>query len=104
MLDRLANALHATTLSWAVNGGVPWIWPACETLHFIGLALLMGCVGVLDLRMLGLAKGLELKPLQRLIPWGVGGFALNLVTGALFFIGNPYQYIRNIAFGYKMLF
>jgi len=105
MLVHLADWLHATKLSWAINSGVPWIWPACETLHFIGLALLMGCIGVLDLRVLGVAKGLELQPLQeRLVPWGILGFVINLITGALFFTGNPYQYIRNVAFGYKMLF
>ncbi len=104
MLEQLATWLHSTTISWAVNSGVPWIWPACETLHFVGLALVMGCVGILDLRILGIAKGLELGPLQRLVPWGVAGFVINLVTGALFFIGNPFQYIRNVAFGYKMLF
>ena len=24
----------------------PWLWPACETLHFIGLALLVGAAGL----------------------------------------------------------
>jgi hypothetical protein len=104
MLQALANWLHGTTLSWAVNSGVPWIWPACEALHFIGLTLLIGCVGVLDLRMLGVAKGLEVGPLQRLVPWGIVGFAINLITGALFFIGNPFQYVRNSAFAYKLIF
>ena len=41
--------LDSTWLSWAMSGGYPWLWPACETLHFMGLALLMGAVGVLDL-------------------------------------------------------
>ena len=104
MLQELATWLHATAISRMIDGGVPWIWPASESLHFIGLALLMGCVGLLDLRMLGVAKGLEIGPLQRLVPWGVAGFVLNVITGAIFFVGNPFQYIRNIAFGYKMLF
>ena len=62
-------------------GGIPWLWPLCETLHFIGLALLMAVVGLLDLRMLGFAKDIPLGPLQRLTPWGILGFAINLVTG-----------------------
>jgi hypothetical protein len=104
MLQHFALWLHATTMSRAIDGGVPWIWPACETLHFIGLALLMGCIGIVDLRMVGFVKGLELGPLQRLIPWGIGGFLINLVTGVLFFIGNPGQYVRNIAFMWKLVF
>lgn len=63
---------------------LPWTWPMCETFHFIGLCLLVGIVGMFDLRLLGVAKGLPIAPLKRLLPWGVFGFALCLVTGALF--------------------
>ena len=104
LLQQLATVLHATTLSRAVNSGVPWLWPACQILHFVGLSLLMGCVGLLDLRIMGMAKGLELGPLQSLIPWGIAGFIINLITGALMFIADPFHFINNIAFGYKLLF
>lgn len=84
--------------------GVPWIWPACETLHFIGMALLIGVIGAVDLRMLGFLKRLPFAPLHRLLPWGIAGFSINLITGFLFFAGDPYQYKDNIAFWFKMLF
>ena len=96
--------LDSTWVSWAMSGGWPWLWPACETLHFMGLALLVGAVGVLDLRMIGMAPGLPLASVQKLMPWGVLGFIVNLVTGALFFIGEPHQYVTNLAFLMKMLF
>ncbi len=70
----------------------------------MGLALLMGIVGVLDLRMLGMAKELPLGPLQRLMPWAILGFVINLITGFLFFTGDPAQYIHNVAFAMKLLF
>src|SRR5258707_11652546 len=104
MVQAFSTWLHGTKLSWAVAGGVPWIWPLCETLHFMGLALLTGVVGVLDLRMLGMAKGLPLAPLQRLMPWAVVGFTINLITGVLFFAGDPFQYTHNVAFAFKLLF
>ena len=103
-MQSIATWLHATRLSWAVAGGVPWIWPLCETLHFVGLALLVGIVGMFDLRVLGVGKGLPLGPLQRLMPWAILGFLVNLITGFLFFTGDPFQYIHNVAFGFKMLF
>jgi hypothetical protein len=84
--------------------GVPWIWPACETLHFIGMAMLIGVIGVIDLRMLGFMKRLPFAPLHRLLPWGIAGFIINLITGALFFTGDPYQYKDNIAFILKLAF
>ena len=64
-----------------------WAWPLCETLHFFGLVLLVGIVGMFDLRLLGFAKGLPLAPLRRLLPWGVFGFVLTVVTGLLFVTG-----------------
>ena len=104
MLLDVSIWLHATRLGWAAGGGVSWIWPLCEILHFIGLALLVGIVGLFDLRMLGMMRGLPLGPIQRLMPWGILGFMMNLVTGFTFFAGDPFQYIDNPAFGLKMLF
>jgi hypothetical protein len=31
----------------------PWVWPLCETIHFIGLAMVVGIAGFFDLRLLG---------------------------------------------------
>jgi len=64
-----------------------WVWPVCEILHFIGLILLFGAVGSFDMRLLGLAKGLPLSLLNRLVPWGVFGFVLCVVTGLVFVTG-----------------
>jgi hypothetical protein len=82
-----------------------WIVPTCQSLHFIGLALLMSGIALFDLRALGIGKGLRLAPLfRKLVPLAVVGFALNLVTGLLLFAGAPYMFGHNLAFGYKMLF
>src|SRR5262252_6741889 len=59
-----------------------WVWPACETLHFVGLSLLFGVVLILNLRLLGIGKGmLSAAALSQLLPLGMLGFAMNLVTG-----------------------
>jgi len=84
-----------------------WAWPLCESLHFIGMAMLVGVAGVIDLRLLGMAKGLPLGPLQRLMPWAALGFVINLITGFVFIAGNPRQYVGpplSLSFAAKMLF
>ena len=81
---------------------VPWVWPAAESLHFIGLSLLMGVVLLIDLRMLGVMKQVSVQALDRLIPWGVLGFGVNLVTGMIFFVAAPEQYTQNVAFFWKV--
>jgi hypothetical protein len=100
----ISKWLATTRLSWAVRGGMPWIWPACETLHFIGLCLLLGVIGVMDARLLGRLRGIPIGPLERLVPWGITGFLLCAMTGALFYIGAPDQYYKNSIFWWKMTF
>jgi hypothetical protein len=81
-----------------------WVWPTLESLHFIGMTLLIGTIGTFDLRVLGLAKSIPPSALHRLVPFGVAGYLLNLTTGILFFIGNPDQYTYNSAFHFKLAF
>lgn len=82
----------------------PWVWPAAEALHFMGLSLVLGVLLTVNLRILGAMKGLSFAALHRLLPWGMLGFALNLVTGMLFFIAAATQYTENIAFLWKVIF
>ena len=79
------------------------VWPAAETIHFIGLALSFGIVLVLNLRILGVMKSVAFADLHRLMPWGLMGVGINLVSGMLFFIAIPEQYDTNVAFQSKML-
>ena len=83
--------------------GRPWVWPASETLHFIGLALLLGVVLVVNLRMLGIGKNLPFAALHRMLPLGILGFGINSMTGMLFFIATPGQYTQNVAFFWKIV-
>ena len=82
----------------------PWVWPAAETVHFIGLALSFGVVLLVNLRMLGMMKDVPFAVLHRLLPWGILGFGINLITGMLFFIAASEQYTQNVAFLWKMVF
>lgn len=84
-----------------------WVLPVCESLHFIGMAMLVGIVGIFDLRLLGMAKRLPVAPLQRLMPWALLGFLLSFGTGVVFIAGNPGQYVGpplSLSFVAKMFF
>ena len=80
-----------------------WWWAFMMDLHFLGLALLIGTVGILNLRGLGFAKPLPIAPLHRLMPWAMAGFGMNTLTGILAFIGMPSYYTFDAAFWLKML-
>jgi hypothetical protein len=84
-----------------------WVWPLGETLHFVGMCVLLGTVGVVDLRVLGVAKGIPIKLLDKFIPLGVIAFVVNLLTGFIFIAGNPVggpmEYLTNLSLQIKML-
>ena len=105
-MDALSNWLTGFGLADFVNA-YDWVWPVCEIFHFIGMAMLIGTVGLLDIRILGLAKGLPIDKLEKLMPIGVAGFILNLVTGIVFVAGNPtggpIAYLDNLAFQIKVV-
>lgn len=78
-------------------------WAFMMDLHFIGLALLIGTVGILNLRVLGFEKRLTGASLHRLMPWALAGFGINVLTGTLAFIGMPSYYAFDAAFWLKIL-
>jgi len=104
--DPLESAPTNPPLARVIGDGMvnlKWGWPASETVHFIGLSLLFGVVLLVDLRMLGFLKGIPYSALHRLLPWGMIGFGVNVMTGMLFFIGAPPDfYVNNPTFVWKI--
>jgi hypothetical protein len=93
---------RATTVAEMMR--TAWGWPIAESVHFIGLCLLVGAIFLFDLRLLGVATRIPIGALHRLVPWGLLGYALTLVSGMLFVLTEPDQYIYNPSFHFKVLF
>jgi hypothetical protein len=81
-----------------------WAWPASETVHFLGLSLTFGVLLAVNLRILGVMKQIPFGDVHRLLPWGMLGFGANLITGMLFFVGQPKQYLDSAPFYWKVVF
>ena len=89
--------------------GIPWIashpiaYPALEMLHISGIALLVGSLVVLELRVWGFAAELPVKPLARLsLSVTLCGFGVVVASGLLMFAANPAELMTNRAFLIKM--
>ena len=80
-----------------------WWWTFMMAAHFLGLILIVGTVGLLDIRIMGFLKQLPIAPLHRLLPWGLAGLGVNIVTGLLAFAGRPENYIFSAALWLKIL-
>jgi hypothetical protein len=102
-MDPFVRWLQATPLSQFIVFKT-WIWPAAETVHFVGLALILGCVGLFDLRLMGFFRRFPVAAVRDLMPFAVAGFALNLTTGLIFLIGHPEQYVHNRSWWLKVGF
>ena len=81
----------------------PFVWPTCETLHFVGMSLMFGVLMIVNLRLLGWLRGMSFASVHRLLPFGLMGFGVNFITGMFFFIAASEQYTQNVAFHWKVV-
>lgn len=81
-----------------------WGWPFAESVHFIGLSLLLGPLAVWDLRLLGVGRRIPIGAAHQFVPWVLGGFAVSAISGVAFLMAEPTEYIYNVAFHFKVLF
>jgi hypothetical protein len=81
----------------------PWLYPALEVVHIVGIAMLLGSLVLLELRVWGLGAALPVQPLARLaLPVTLAGFALVGLSGLTMFISQPAELIANRVFIVKM--
>src|SRR5690242_3726140 len=95
--------LEATSLSRTLRD-IVWLWPFCESLHFMGLCLLIGGAGFFDLRLMGFMRRISIPSAHAFMPWAIAGFAINLATGVLFFVMAPAMYAFSAAWWAKVSF
>ena len=102
-LDPLFQWLYATPFATAIreNGTLfPWI----EASHVLAITLVVGSIGIVDLRLLGVAsKNRAITILTReILPFTWIAFAFAVLTGFLLFSSNAVKYSHNHFFQAKM--
>lgn len=101
LLSWVVKTLNSTALSGLVmNNAV--VFPALEMAHFLGLCLLYGALLVVDLRIVGVARVVPIRRVDLFVRFALLGFAINLVSGLLFVVGDSDRYLVNVAFWGKM--
>ena len=87
---------------WIVSH--PIAYPALEVVHIVGIALLLGNLALLELRVFGWGSALPVLPLARLsLTLVLVGFALAATTGLLMFGTQPMELLANRVFTAKMV-
>ena len=92
-----------TALGEAIRGS-NWLFPAIESLHLLGLAVIGGAALIVNLRLLGF--GVDRQPVAQLWrdtrPWLLGSLAVMLVSGLLLFTSEAIKLYYHGAFWMKM--
>ena len=101
MTEILIRTIEGSTInSWILT--TTWLWPFLEIIHFIGLSLLLGSMLVIDIRLAGFIRNMDIMRTHDLLPLAAIGLFINMVTGLLFLMGDPARYLINIGFQIKM--
>lgn len=98
------HALEATALAAALRDS-DWAYPMVNVLHLLGVALLVGAIVPLDLRLLGFWRTVPVAPMGRVLR-GIAatGLLLALFAGALLFSTRATEYAASPFFLAKMGF
>ncbi|MBO9651720.1 MAG: hypothetical protein J7605_24705 [Variovorax sp.] len=80
-----------------------WAYPMLEVVHIVGIALLLGNLVALEMRVFGRAAVLPVHALSRLsLTIALSGFAIAAASGSLMFATQPSELLANRAFLVKM--
>jgi hypothetical protein len=101
-VEALAEALEASPLgAWARGSGLAY--PIANLVHLLGLVLLVGGIGLLDLRLAGLFPSLPVKTLSRVLtPLAIAGLVLLVLAGAVMFAADATALLASTVFRWKV--
>ena len=89
MLQEITKWLAATPLSQTIQK-ILWIIPMMQSVHILAIAIVLSSVGMIDLRIFGLAggRGTLQETARRFVPWIWCALVVLAVTGSI--LVRPY--------------
>ena len=105
-MKQFAKWLSTTFLSVLIQRHNSWVIPTIQTIHIVGIGVVLGSVLMIDLRVLGWA-GMDQTLRQtttRFGPWLTAALYVQLATGVLMVIGEPVRELVTFSFWLKMSF
>lgn len=103
MLEAVAAAVDGTAFAlWAARD--PLAYPLANVVHVLGAVMLVGAIGLIDLRLLGAFRALPERALVRaLSPVGAAGLLLMLLSGSVLFAADALALATSGVFRWKLL-
>jgi hypothetical protein len=102
MMNLLMRLEESGLSTWLRESQSIMAFPMVLALHTIGLGLVVGCTVVVNLRLLGGASRIPLKPLEKFFSIMWIGFAINAVSGVMLFAKEATTVSISVVFWVKM--
>ncbi len=97
-----AGAIETSALARYMREAM-WAYPAVESVHIVALAVVVGSIVIVDLRLMGLSRGLSVARLAaHALPWTLAAFAVAVLSGTLMFTAHAEDFLTNRVFLLKM--
>jgi hypothetical protein len=105
-IAQLLAAVDSSPIAAAMRGELPgteWLFPIIETLHVMALAIVVGSIAMIDLRLLGIASrnSAVSRLSNEVLPWTWTAWAAAAVFGTLMFAAKAETYLGNLQFRLK---
>ena len=103
-MQRFAEWLSTTAPSVFIQNHNSWVIPTIQSIHIVGIGVVMGSAFMIYLRILGWA-GMDQtlrQTVDRFGPWLTGTLYLMLATGILMVVGEPVRELITFSFWAKM--
>ena len=98
MLEWLANSAYAQWVNESYG------WPLALTIHAFGVAIIVGFMAIIGLRLLGLVPTMPYSSLRSLIPWIWVAYFFQAISGFTLWLTKPDRYLRDGMFEVKFFF
>jgi hypothetical protein len=96
------GAIEMSALGVAMRQSL-WLYPIVEIVHLTGIALLVGSIAMLDLRLLGLSNSVPVRRLaSHILPWAAASFLLIVPSGLSMFVAHAGDLIASPVFVLKI--
>jgi hypothetical protein len=104
MMDMLVAIENSAISTWIRESTSLLAYTGILFLHSFGLALLVGLNAAIDLRLLGVAPQVPVRPLASFFPWMWCGFWVNALSGLALLIASATGMLTNPLFYIKLVF
>ena len=104
-LYHLCELIEKTAFGSAIRNS-DWLFPAIESVHVLGIVILVGSTGLFDMRLLGtgfLKRERASDVAKQVMPWVWSSFAVMFVTGVLMFSSEATRCYQSWFFRLKLI-